>query len=91
MEIFADVRIAAESNGKAVAHGSITLAFGEDGQLTIDGFSVLKNGTGFWVAPPARKGEKKYFPVVALTGKVRADVERAILAEFERQRSEKNS
>ena len=91
MDIFADVRIASGPKSKAVAHASATLALGEDGQLTIDGFSVLQNGTGFWVAPPARKGEKKYFPVVALTGKVRADVERAILAEFERQRSEKNS
>lgn len=91
MKILTDLRLTLDPKGKAVAHAAVTLDLGEDGQLTIDGFSVLRNDTGFWVAPPARKGEKRYFPVVALTGIVRADVQRAILAEFERQRSEVKS
>jgi DNA-binding cell septation regulator SpoVG len=87
MEFFCDVRLVSNAQSKVLAHASVTLAFGADGQLVVDGFSVLDNGKGPWVAPPARKGDRRFFPVVTLTGKVRADVEHAILAEFERQRA----
>jgi DNA-binding cell septation regulator SpoVG len=86
VEIFVDFRSASRLESKALGHASITLALGADGQVVIDGFSVLDNGKGPWVAPPARKGDRRFFPVVTLTGKVRADVERTILVEFERQR-----
>jgi len=86
MEIHADVRVIDRPKSKVLAHASVTVALGPDGQLVIDGFSVLEKEGAFWVAPPARKGDSKYFPVVTLAGKIRADVERAILAEFERQR-----
>jgi len=91
MEIFVDVRLVSKAESKVLAHASVTLALGPEGQLAVDGFSVLDSGKGAWVAPPARKGDRRFFPVVTLTGKVRADVERAILAEFERQRNGKNS
>lgn len=91
MQLFVDLRIVIIPKSKILAHASVTLAFGTDGQMVIDGFSVLENGKGVWCAPPARKGDRRFFPVVTLTGKVRADVEQAILAEFERQRGGKNS
>jgi DNA-binding cell septation regulator SpoVG len=86
MELHADVRLIPNPKSKVLAHTSVTFALGADGQLIIDGFSVIEKDGAFWVAPPSRKGESRYFPVVTLAGKVRADVERAILAEFERQR-----
>ena len=85
MQVICDVRLASDAQSKVLAHASITLAFGTDGQLMIDGFSLLDGRKGPWAAPPARKGDRRYFPVVTLSGKIRADVERAILAEFERQ------
>jgi DNA-binding cell septation regulator SpoVG len=91
MEVFCDVRLASNAQSKVLAHASVTLALGTEGQVVIDGFSVLDNGKGAWVAPPARKGDRRYFPVVTLAGKVRADVERAILARFEEQRGEESS
>lgn len=87
MEIHSDVRLIPNPKSKVQGHASVTFALGTDGQLVVDGFSVIEKEGAFWVAPPARKGDSRYFPVVALTGKVRADVERTILAEFDRQRN----
>ena len=86
MDLHADVRLIPNPKSKVLAHASVTLAFGADGQLVVDGFSVIEKQGDFWVAPPARKGENRYFPVVTLAGKIRADVERSILLEFERQK-----
>lgn len=91
MEVFVDVHLVSKIESKVMAHASVTLAFGPEGQLVVDGFSILDNEKGPWVAPPARKGNRRFFPVVTLTGKVRADVERAILTEFERQSNGRNS
>jgi len=90
MEVFVDVRLVSKVASKVLAHASVTLALGPEGHLVVDGFSVLDNGKGPWVAPPARKGDRRFFPVVTLTGKVRADVEQAILTEFEGQRHGKS-
>jgi DNA-binding cell septation regulator SpoVG len=86
MNLHANIRSIQDPKNKVLAHASITLALGADGQLVIDGFSVIENKGALWVAPPARKGDSKYFPIVTLAGKIRDDVERTILAEFERQR-----
>lgn len=86
MDVHVDVRLVPNPKSKVLAHASVTLALGADGQLVVDGFSVLEKQGAFWVAPPARKGDSRYFPVVTLAGKIRVDVDRAILAEFEQQR-----
>ena len=86
MQFHADVRVNPNPKGKVHGHASVTLMLGAEGQVVIDGFAVIENEGTFWVAPPARKGDSRYFPVVTLSGKVRADVERAVLDEFERQR-----
>lgn len=87
MELHAVVRVISNPRSKVLAHASVTFVLGPDGQLVVDGFSVVENQEAFWVAPPSRKGDSRYFPIVTLAGKVRADVESAILAEFERQRN----
>ncbi|HEV2233306.1 MAG TPA: hypothetical protein VGV68_07870 [Terriglobia bacterium] len=86
MEIFADVRLAAKSDSKVRAHATVTASFGADGQIVMEGFSVFhEQGKTPSVAPPARKGERRYFPTITLAGKTRTLIEGAILAEYQRQ------
>ncbi len=86
MQIFADVRLASKSDSKIRAHAAVTVSFGADGQIVMEGFSVFhEDGKAPWVAPPARKGERRYFPTITLAGKVRTLIEDAILTEYQRQ------
>lgn len=87
MEIRATVRLANNSQNKLKAYADVTVALGPDGVLVINGFSVIEKGESFWIAPPARKGMNRYFSTVELSGSIRADVSRVVLAEFERMRA----
>ena len=48
----------------------VTLSFGDDGILTVCGFSISGNPPR--IVPPARKGTHRWFEVVLIHGKVKA-------------------
>lgn len=92
MQVFADVRLVTKADSKIRAHATATVSFGADGQIVMEGFSIFhEDGKAPWVAPPARKGERRYFPTITLAGKIRTQIEDAILAEYARQLSTKKS
>ncbi len=85
-DISVELRLAHTTNGKVKAFADVTIPLGLDGVITMLGFSVFHaDGQRPSVAPPARKGEKRYFEVVTLNGKVRSVVDEAILNEYDRQ------
>jgi len=81
------LRHSTKPDSKIAAHADVVLSL-PDGKVQLNSFCIFKpNGSGkpAWVAPPATKGEKKFFPLVVLSGEIRKQVEQAILAEFDRQ------
>jgi hypothetical protein len=57
-----------------------------EGKIQLNSFCIFKpNGKPAWVAPPATKGEKRYFPLIVLSGDIRKQIEQAILTEFEKE------
>jgi hypothetical protein len=83
MEISVKVRRSTKPDSKVVAHADVVLERPE-GTIRLNSFCVFKpNGKPAWVAPPATKGERKFFPLIVLTGEIRKRVEAAILAEYE--------
>ncbi|MGC2698419.1 MAG: hypothetical protein WA738_21735 [Candidatus Angelobacter sp.] len=79
-DIAVEVRLSAKEGQKAKAFADVTIPLGGDGVVKLLGFSIFETG----VAPPGRKGTKKYFETVALIGKIRSVVDTAILAEYQR-------
>ena len=75
---------------KVAAYVDITITLGEDGTCTIHGLFVVEvPGKTTRIMLPARKGTSAWFPIVELTGKVRAVVESAVLSEFSKWREQK--
>ncbi|MGD0443161.1 MAG: hypothetical protein ABSA39_04410 [Edaphobacter sp.] len=67
-DITVELRLAKpDSNVRAFA--DVTLSLGENGSVSMFGFSVL--GDPPRVVPPARKGDKRFFDIVLLNGKVK--------------------
>ena len=58
----------------------LTLSFGDEGILTLYGFSISGNPPR--IVPPARKGTHKWFEVVLMHGKVKALVWTRIAMEY---------
>jgi hypothetical protein len=86
MEIFVKVRRCTKADSKIAAFADVTLELPE-GKVELKSFSVFKpNEKPAWIAPPASKGEKRFFPFYILTGEIRKNVERAVLAECERNK-----
>ena len=85
--ISVDLRAPGPNINPAVkAFVNVTIPLGADGAITLCGFSVLAaNGQTLRVAPPARKGNARYFDLVSLAGRVRSAVERAVVDEYRRQ------
>ena len=80
MEISVTVRQNKKHESKIAAHADVTLEF-SDGRIQLNSFCVFKpDGKAAWIAPPATKGEKRFFPLVALSGEIRKRVEAAILS-----------
>jgi hypothetical protein len=87
--IAVDLRLSTKSGSKVKAFADVTIPLGDDGTVTVLGFSVLdSDGRPARVMAPARKGKTAWFNTVELTGRVRGFVEDAILKEYERNRSE---
>ncbi len=85
LHVSVDLRLA--DKGKLKAFADVTIALGDYGTLTCQGYSVFDDSAeGPRVAPPARKGNSRYFDVVTLNGEIRRLVEAAVIAEYERQK-----
>ena len=89
-DISVDVRLSdPKRSEKLKAFADATIPMGPDGVIRISGFSVIQSGEEApRVAPPARKGNFRYFPTVDLSGKIRGLVDASILAEYERLRQQ---
>ena len=85
MGITVKLRLNKKHDSKIAAHADVALTVPE-GQIQLNSFCIFKsNEKPAWVAPPATKGEKRYFPLVVLSGEIRKEIEAAILNEYERQ------
>ncbi len=85
MQVSVKIRRSTKPESKVVAHADVVLE-GPEGRIQLNSFCVFKpNGKAPWVAPPATKGQKKFFPLIVLSGEIRKGIETAVLAEYERQ------
>lgn len=85
--ITVEVRLSAKPESKVKGYGDATIPLGDDGTITILGFSVLDgDGRPPRVMTPARKGKQAWFEIVELSGRIHSLVEAAVLAEYERQK-----
>lgn len=79
------LRCSTKPESKIAAHADVLLSFPQ-GKIQLNSFCIFKsNGKPAWVAPPATKGERRFFPLIVLSGEIRKRVEQAILSEYERQ------
>jgi len=82
-----ELRLSTKPDSKVKAFADVTLPLGDDGTITVLGFSVLEiDGRPPRVMAPARKGKQAWFDTVQLNGRIRTLVETAVLAEYERKR-----
>jgi DNA-binding cell septation regulator SpoVG len=83
-----ELRLSTKPDGKVKAFADVTIPLGDDGTITVLGFSVLESeGRPARVMSPARKGKQAWFDTVQLTGRIRSLVEAAVLNEYERQKN----
>jgi hypothetical protein len=71
-DVTVELRLVAKPDSKLKAFADVTVNLGEVGEFTTFGWSVL--GDPIRVVPPARKGEQRFFDVVAMTGKLKTIV-----------------
>jgi hypothetical protein len=85
MEVSIKIRRSAKPASKVAPFADVTLEFTE-GKIELKSLSVFTpDGKASWVAAPASKGDRKFFPFFVLSGEIRKRVEVAVLAEFEKQ------
>jgi hypothetical protein len=81
-----EMRLSAKLDSKVKAFADVTIPLGDEGTITVLGFSVLESdGRPPRVMPPARKGAKAWFDTVQLTGRIRQLVETTVLDQYERK------
>jgi hypothetical protein len=84
LDLIVELRRRDASTSKIKAHADVEIRFGSLGSILIFGFSVFEpDGKPPVVLPPAQKGERKSFPHVKLSGKVKSQIESAILREYQ--------
>jgi hypothetical protein len=81
-----ELRLSSKADSKFKAFADVTIPLGDDGTVTVLGFSVLESdGRPPRVMAPARKGKQAWFDTVLLTGRIRQFVETAVLDQYERK------
>jgi hypothetical protein len=86
-----DLRLSSKAESKVKAFADVTIPLGDEGTITVLGFSVLdSDGRPPRVMSPARKGAQAWFDTVQLTGRIRGAVEAAVLNEYERKKKASN-
>jgi DNA-binding cell septation regulator SpoVG len=79
-----EMRLSAKPDSKVKAFADVTIPLGDDGTITVLGFSVLESdGRPARMMPPARKGKQTWFDTVQLSGRIRQLVETAVLDQYE--------
>ncbi len=77
------LRLSTKPESKVKAFADLTIPLGDDGTITILGYSVLDgDGRPPRVMAPARKGKQAWFDTVQASGKIRSMIENAVLAEY---------
>ena len=85
-DITVEMRLSPKQDTKVKGFADVTITLGDDGTITVLGFSVLESdGRSPRVMAPARKGQKAWFDTVQLTGRIRQAVETVVLGEYERK------
>jgi DNA-binding cell septation regulator SpoVG len=85
MDIKIELRHSTKPESKIAAHADVVL-FLADGKIQLNSFCIFKpNGKSAWIAAPGTKGEKRFFPLIVLSGDIRKQIEQAILAEYDKQ------
>jgi hypothetical protein len=85
MEITVTLRESKKLESKVAAHADVVLRSSE-GTIQLNSFCVFKpNGKPAWVGAPGTKGERRFFPLIVMSGEIRKRVETAILVEYQRQ------
>ena len=80
------LRLSTKPESKVKAFADVTIPLGDDGTITIFGYSVLDgDGRPPRLMSPARKGKEAWFDIVRLSGRIQSLVEGAVLAEYERK------
>jgi DNA-binding cell septation regulator SpoVG len=65
--------------GAIKAYADVSLLF-PDGEVDLIGFAIIKHsGKSLWVGWPQNHGQNKYFPVVEAKGRIRDEINKAIL------------
>jgi DNA-binding cell septation regulator SpoVG len=84
--IAVELRLSTKTESKVRAFADVTIPLGDDGTITVLGFSVLESdGRPPRLMSPARKGKQAWFDIIQLNGKIRGLVETAVLAEYARK------
>jgi DNA-binding cell septation regulator SpoVG len=84
--IAVDLRLSTKMDSKVKAFADVTISVGDDGTVTMLGFSVLDGeGRPPRVMAPARKGKQAWFDTIQLNGKIRHLIEDAVLAQYEQK------
>jgi DNA-binding cell septation regulator SpoVG len=87
-QIVVEIRRTTDSDKAVKARADVTLAFGTEGFLKLNGFAVVQGKDGaIWIAPPSRKGGDRYFDIVTLSGPIKQRVETAIKDEYARSQA----
>ncbi|MEO5925709.1 MAG: hypothetical protein ABIR70_17965 [Bryobacteraceae bacterium] len=82
IQVIVDLRRRDNTTSRIKAHADVEVRIDSLGSINVFGFSVFEpEGKPLIVLPPAHKGERKSFPHVKLTGKVKSMIESAILRE----------
>jgi hypothetical protein len=82
------LRLSTKQDTKIKAFADVTIPLGDDGTISVLGFSILEmEGRPPKVMTPARKGKQSWFEIVELTGKIKSIVDSAVLAEYAKQTS----
>ena len=82
-----ELRLSAKLESKVKAFADVTIPLGDEGTITVLGFSVLDtDGHPPRVMAPARKGKQTWFDTVQLNGRIRGLIEAAVLAAYERKK-----
>jgi DNA-binding cell septation regulator SpoVG len=85
-DITVELRLSTKPDAKVRAFADVTITLGDDGTVTVLGYSVLdSDGRPPRVMAPARKGQKTWFDTVQLTGRIRQAVETTVLDEYQRK------
>src|SRR5215469_3929233 len=84
--ISVELRLSGKSDSKVKAFADVTIALGDNGTVTVLGFSVLDgDGRPPRVMAPARKGKQAWFDTVQLSGRIRHLIDEAVLAEYDKK------